>query len=68
MIMPGADIREQAIKHSMTAFQEWRETTGWKRREVLGNVSLSASCASLTYSGMNADDRCLICSKRDFPR
>jgi hypothetical protein len=68
MIMPGADIREQAIKHSMTAFQEWRETTGWKRREVLGNVSLSASFANVIHSGVSTDDRCLICLKRDFLR
>jgi DNA gyrase inhibitor GyrI len=32
--------RAQAVKHSMNAFGQWRETTAWKRREVLGNVSL----------------------------
>lgn len=40
MIGTTADeFSELAIQGSMKAFTEWRETTGWKRREVLGNVS-----------------------------
>jgi hypothetical protein len=37
----------------MASFGEWRETTGWKRREILGNVS--SACRIGKYQVHTAD-------------
>jgi hypothetical protein len=45
----------------MSAYREWRETTGWKRREILGNVS-SGTCRF-----MRADGQVVNLLKERFP-